>query len=384
MKKVISLLLALAIMLSLVPITFAASDHAGFDNFQKTADYYEGRFTDVKSTDWFSTGIQIAYMLGLMNGSSDTKFSPNGDITIAETLTIACRIHSTYHGKDIDISNNSASWYQPYIDYAIQNRMILSKEYSDYTKQASRANFANMIYAALPADAWTKINSVDKLPDVVAGEWYSTQVFALYNAGILTGSDKYGTFNPSSNITRGEVATIITRVAVPSARQTFTLESRQAVNEFLKSYLTSKDNNSDAYTGKYTDGARLLMTIQYKVDENKFNIRVAKFGDNTAAVTELSIPYSLGTPYSGRQIGTDRSMVKVYAIGEFSINPRTFTSDTVVTLSNFDYIDNAFSSLKNVMATTAAPAIVWMLSTLDSEILEPNGYTLKDLGFTNL
>lgn len=64
---------------------------------------------------------------------------------------------------------------------------------------------------------------IDKLPDVQWSDWFATSVLALYNAGILTGSDQYGTFRPSSNITRSEVATIVTRVAIPQTRRQFTL-----------------------------------------------------------------------------------------------------------------------------------------------------------------
>ena len=196
----------------------------GFNNFTNSASYESGRFTDVNTSNWFETGVKTAYELGLMNGNSATTFNPDGETTIAETLALACRIHSIYQGESPDFSSDGL-WYQPYVDYAVSTGMIKSDEYSDYTKKATRANFANIIYASLPANTWTKINNVDSLPDVQSSDWFGAPVFALYNAGILTGSDKYGTFNPSSNIKRSEVATIVTRVAIPNSRSTFTLEN---------------------------------------------------------------------------------------------------------------------------------------------------------------
>ncbi len=208
---------------SVEPSGNTSSSSEGFDRFVKVQSYTEGRFSDVSAGNWFASGVQSAYELGLMKGNSETTFNPNGDMTIAETLTIACRIHDIYHGSNTDFSGGSP-WYQPYIDYAIQNGIIRDGVYPDYSAKAKRFQFANIIYASLPSETWTVLNSVTELPDVKSTDWFSSTVFALYNAGILTGSDQYGTFNPHSTIKRSEIATIATRVAVPSSRISFTLQ----------------------------------------------------------------------------------------------------------------------------------------------------------------
>ena len=209
---------------SVEPSGNTSSSSEGFDRFVKVQSYTEGRFSDVSAGNWFASGVQSAYELGLMKGNSETTFNPNGDMTIAETLTIACRIHDIYHGSNTDFSGGSP-WYQPYIDYAIQNGIIRDGVYPDYSAKAKRFQFANIIYASLPSETWTVLNSVTELPDVKSTDWFSSTVFALYNAGILTGSDQYGTFNPHSTIKRSEIATIATRVAVPSSRISFTLQA---------------------------------------------------------------------------------------------------------------------------------------------------------------
>ena len=224
MKRRISLFLAILLVIGLVLPAVSIDAHAesGFENFAATNEYYDGRFSDVHANDWFAPGVQSAYEIGLMNGNSDTTFNPAGEITIIETIVLACRLHSTYKGESVDFSGGSP-WYQPYIDYAVANSIIMDYSYNDYSAKASRAVFANIIYSSLPADTWTRINTIDKLPDVKWDDWFATPVLALYNAGILTGSDQYGTFRPSSNITRSEVATIVTRVAIPQTRRQFTL-----------------------------------------------------------------------------------------------------------------------------------------------------------------
>lgn len=50
------------------------------------------------------------------------------------------------------------------------------------------------------------------IPDVDVTDTYGTEIYTLYRAGILVGNDAYGTFTPSTYITRGAVATIIARM----------------------------------------------------------------------------------------------------------------------------------------------------------------------------
>ena len=53
---------------------------------------YEGQFADVKDGDWFASPVVSAYEYGLLNGRSESSFAPNGNVTIAELLTIAARL----------------------------------------------------------------------------------------------------------------------------------------------------------------------------------------------------------------------------------------------------------------------------------------------------
>ena len=48
-------------------------------------------------------------------------------------------------------------------------------------------------------------------------------IYTFYRAGILTGSDGKGTFNPNSSIKRSEVAAILSRMFDSNVRQSVTL-----------------------------------------------------------------------------------------------------------------------------------------------------------------
>ena len=212
-------------------------------------------------------------------------------------------------------------------------------------------------------------------------DWFGAPVFALYNAGILTGSDKYGTFNPSSNIKRSEVAMIVTRVAIPSARSVFTLERRLAANEFLKNYLTAKEDNRDNFGGEF-DGSLVVVMVQYVPSDDEFRLAISRVSESIGIVTSLTIPYDLGAYYySGSVIATTGMLQEVLATGEFSINPRTYTSGTEITISKFDYNDYSLRDMRSSFATGAANWLPDLLDIVSARILEPNGYSLKDLGF---
>jgi len=54
---------------------------------------------------------------------------------------------------------------------------------------------------------------------VNAGTKYYDAILTLYKAGVVGGNDAAGTFKPTANITRAEAAAIISRVVLPSTRQ---------------------------------------------------------------------------------------------------------------------------------------------------------------------
>ena len=100
MKK-IAFALALSFVLSL----------SAFAAFQKV-NTYSGNFSDVKETSWFANDVKTAYEIGLMNGKSEGKFDPNGNVTVIEGITMASRLHAEYHGVEIKAKIASETEYR--------------------------------------------------------------------------------------------------------------------------------------------------------------------------------------------------------------------------------------------------------------------------------
>jgi len=203
-------------------ITVTAGGTTGaMSNFVKVNTYTRGQFTDVNETLWYGFDeqkvIATAYEYGLMLGTSDTLFDPTGNVTIAQAITMASRVHKIYTTGNGDFVQGSV-WYQVYVDYAIANNIIAASDFTDYNKAATRAEMAYIFSKALPAAEFASQNTVNSLPDVNNSTPYYSAIFMLYKAGVLAGSDTQGTFNPSNNITRAEAAAIISRVILPATR----------------------------------------------------------------------------------------------------------------------------------------------------------------------
>ena len=174
---------------------------------------------------WYTDSVKQAFELGLMVGESDNTFKPQDNVTVAQAITMAARVHSIYT-TGAESFQPSGIWYQVYLDYAFQNGIISYAYYnSDVTQTATRARFAEIFANALPAEALSPINKVTEgaIPDVPASAYDAGHVYKLYRAGILSGSDVNGTFSPDSYITRQEAAAIVSRMAESSSRVKFTL-----------------------------------------------------------------------------------------------------------------------------------------------------------------
>ena len=204
------------------PISPSVSVH-----FPKVSVYVQGQFTDVPAAQWFTQNVAGAVEFGLMKGNTASTFNLYGDVTLAETITMAARIHSIYTtGAESFDQSVGDVWYQVYLNYAYQNGII---GYSLYTgnvqEKATRAQYAEIFANALPDEALAAKNSVPDaaIPDVTMQDSYAGAVYKLYRAGILAGGDANGTFSPLTYITRAESATVVARMADSDNRMSFSL-----------------------------------------------------------------------------------------------------------------------------------------------------------------
>lgn len=220
-KRWISLLLAVITALSACQTATLAAK----GGFSKTRTYTDGQFSDVAATDWYVSGVKSAYEYGIMQGTGEESFGAQNTLSVAEAIAMAARLHKVYH-SGTDQFEASDPWFRVYVNYARENGIIWG-EFPDYATPATRAEFVVILRSALPVEVLDEINEVDDgaILDVAMDAQGATAIYDLYRAGILTGSDARGTFQPTSNIDRASVATIIARMVEPSLRQKITLQS---------------------------------------------------------------------------------------------------------------------------------------------------------------
>ncbi len=216
----------------LVGVLLAASLAATACAFEKTNTYTPGQFTDVPQTEWYAAEVANTYELGLMNGVGGGLFSPDGNVTVAEAITMAARASAINAGTAIDTSTGG-EWYTPYVNYAVAAGFVKEGQFDNFDRPAKRFEVASIFKSAMPADYFTAKNEVKSIPDVSENSAYASDLLTLYKAGVVMGSDSYGNFFPENNITRAEAAAIINRVALPDNRLSKTLDSVSEDDAYL-------------------------------------------------------------------------------------------------------------------------------------------------------
>lgn len=183
-------------------------------HFPAVNEYEPGMFADVGEEQWFAPAVAAGYKLGLIKGTAD-GFNPDGAVTLAETVTMAVRIHSIYLGTEPEFAPADV-WYRPYFDYAYANGLLDEDLYAlDPGRAVTRAQFARIMAKALPEEALYPLNRLDDgvIPDIDYEYLCYEAVYALYRAGILTGSDSAGSFCPDEQVSRAAAAAIVSRMA---------------------------------------------------------------------------------------------------------------------------------------------------------------------------
>ncbi len=185
-------------------------------------------FTDVSRSSWYYDSVRTAWEKDLIDGVTRTLYKPDDTLTVAQAIKLSAALHQmlSNNGK-VTLRNGSPYWYSSYVSYAVDNG-IIEKMYLDYTPAqmnapVKRNEFVHIFYGAM--SDYRQINTVadNKIPDVITTDTYALEIYTFYRAGILTGSDKNGTFYPTNDIKRSEVAAILSRMYDKTARKTVSL-----------------------------------------------------------------------------------------------------------------------------------------------------------------
>lgn len=158
-----------------------------------------GSFLDVSANDWFAPDVAYAVEKGLMNGTSETKFSPNDTTTRAMLMTILARLS----GED---TTGGDPWYEKGMAWAKENGI------SDGTAPdgaITREQLATMLwrYAGSPVATGSLEGFTDGSQ---ASDYAATALAWAVEKGILNGMSET-TLAPQGTAIRAQVAAMLHR-----------------------------------------------------------------------------------------------------------------------------------------------------------------------------
>ena len=155
-------------------------------------------FTDVAEGDWFYDYVEYVYENGLMDGTSDTTFEPNANMTRAMVWAILARID----GETV----TGANWVETAREWAMANDVSDGENADGYV---TREQLATMLwrYAGEPASDYSLSAFTDA--DSVSGYAATAMAWAVEH-GIITGVTDT-TLVPQGTATRAQCAAMLMR-----------------------------------------------------------------------------------------------------------------------------------------------------------------------------
>lgn len=215
-RRVTALALGLVLGLSALTAPVLAAGTTA-EKFPAVNDYAKAQYADVPAGAWYADEARVCYETGLITGT-DRGFEPDRTMTVGEAAAIAARIREAFTGEKIVLGTpkpgETIPWYQWYVDYLDRALIAVPK---DVTAKATRQQFFDLLAAVVPTGELQAINSITALPDTD-----NVDVLTFYNAGILTGTDAYGTFHPEGTLDRAQCAAMVARIVRPDQRVPFT------------------------------------------------------------------------------------------------------------------------------------------------------------------
>lgn len=198
MKRLIALLLTLALMTSLVTVSAAAG------------------YRDVPDGHWASSDIEKADQYGLMQGYGEGVFGLGESLNRASFVTILCRMFSweavTPEAPSyIDVQPEQ--WYYTDVETAMAHGALDQTVSFRPEDPISREEMAIMLVRALGYEQLAEVNYDFDLPfsDVTENEGY---IALAWQIGMTNGIEQNGKllFQPNSSATREQAAAMLVRV----------------------------------------------------------------------------------------------------------------------------------------------------------------------------
>lgn len=160
-------------------------------------------FTDVSPDDWYYTYVKDLYDSNIVQGTTDTTFSPRGQVTFGQALKLVL-IAAGYENQP-PISDH---WASGFYYFAQQNGFLPGSMSLSLDDPINRLQIAEIIVRAMD------LSRTSQSPSPFA-DTNDEAALILHDHGIFQGSDNGNgqtLFRPQSAISRAEITTVIHRV----------------------------------------------------------------------------------------------------------------------------------------------------------------------------
>ena len=179
-------------------------------------------FTDVPADSWYEEAVEFAYFNGLIKGLSDTTFGPDNTTTRAQLVTILYRyadspkVNGTTPFMDLDAQNGL--WYIDAVNWAYQNKIVNGTSDTTFSPDAkvTREQLVTILYRYckdyLKMGVKERV-SISKYSDISKVDPYAMEPFQWAVAkGYITGTSDT-TLSPDDSATRAQISMIMMRFA---------------------------------------------------------------------------------------------------------------------------------------------------------------------------
>lgn len=188
------------------------------DNPEPSGNENTGKFADVPAGKWYSSAVDFVVRCGYFSGTSSTEFSPDSGMTRAMFVTVLSRMEGVnQQGQGSGYSDVKAgSWYENAVKWASDSGIVSGTGDGKFNPDGmiTREQMAVILYNYMKykgSDVSIDSDKFNSFSDSVSVHSYAVEAMKWASgSGVINGSN--GKLNPSGTATRAQVAQIIMNI----------------------------------------------------------------------------------------------------------------------------------------------------------------------------
>lgn len=197
-------------------IKIAGNDSPSQPSTPSTPDKPKLPFTDLGENQWYESAIEYAYTHDIMEGMSETTFSPNTSLTRAQAVQILYNLEGQPTvTRTTSFADSTTHWAAKPIAWAEQTGVVDGYEDGTFRPEnnVTRQEFAQMMYnyAAYKDYDLSAKGDLSQFTDGDSVQEWAVTAMSWANGNALINGHDDGTLEPGGTTTRAQAASILMR-----------------------------------------------------------------------------------------------------------------------------------------------------------------------------